>query len=326
MKVLSSYGCLLALVTASSGFSVNVHKTALTNAKSTVTSSTSIHNSRDPNPVFPTTFAPPSPIDNNGATGHSQTTTTTIHNDVENGEIKTFSHAPLSYFDIVNLRSKGPRKGADVGVPHDATRPLSSDGPLSAGSWWCAAGGWPSPNLRTTTEVFYVLEGYGCLTDLDGTENYFGPGDTVILPKGWSGRWDVLQDIHKVWAVTDHPDVAMCTKAMVIPYHRLSPQHLVSSGVRSDATHGTPCTAHAIYLENGYMEVGAWTCTPGSFPVSERSTSEAFFVLEGLFFLTNERDGTAMRCKAGDTVILPKGWSGHWDIIEPVKKLWVSVN
>ncbi len=58
-----------------------------------------------------------------------------------------FSHAPLSHFSIDKLTSKGPRKGADVGSPHDSTRPLTTVGNLKSGSWWCAAGGWPSPNL-----------------------------------------------------------------------------------------------------------------------------------------------------------------------------------
>jgi len=25
-------------------------------------------------------------------------------------------------------------------------------------------------------------------------------------------------------------------------------------------------------------------------------------------------------------VVLPKGWSGHWDIIETVKKIWVVLS
>jgi uncharacterized cupin superfamily protein len=119
----------------------------------------------------------------------------------------TFHHAPLSYFAIDQLVSKGPRANADVGAPHDSSRSLHRDvatsqvpgtNSIAAGSWWCAPGGWPSKTLRTTTEVFYVLQGFGCLTDLDGKRNFFGPGDTVILPKGWSGRWDVAEPIHKV--------------------------------------------------------------------------------------------------------------------------------
>lgn len=137
----------------------------------------------------------------------SPVTTTSIADDID---VVVFHHAPLSYFHVSKLAPKGPRKGADVGTPHDATRPLllkdgvsavsGVQGTIRAGSWWCAAGGWPSPNERTTTEIFYVLSGYGCLTDLDGVRHYFGPGDVCILPKGWSGRWDIAEDLHKVSA------------------------------------------------------------------------------------------------------------------------------
>ena len=51
---------------------------------------------------------------------------------------------------------------------------------------------------------------------------------------------------------------------------------------------------------------------------------EAFFVAEGTFFLTNA-DGSARRCVEGDTVVLPVGWSGMWDVVEPVRKVWVEV-
>lgn len=106
-------------------------------------------------------------------------------------ENPSYFHAHLSDFDISKLQSKGPRQNADVGEPHDATKALGSLSAsatgcatsLDAGTWWCAVGGWPSPNRRSTTEIFFVRQGHGCLTDRDGTTHYFGPGDTVILPK-----------------------------------------------------------------------------------------------------------------------------------------------
>ena len=51
---------------------------------------------------------------------------------------------------------------------------------------------------------------------------------------------------------------------------------------------------------------------------------EDAFVVDGLFFLTNP-DGSAMRCGAGDTVVLPVGWGGSWHVIEPVTSTWVEV-
>jgi len=252
----------------------------------------------------------------------------------ESANSLAFTHAALSFFDVDKLSPKGPRKGADIGTPHDSTRGLGkfTTGPyttntISSGSWWCAAGGWPSPAQRATTEIFYVLSGHGCLTDTDGMQHYFGPGDTVVLPKGWSGRWDVLQDIHKVWFVHDHPEIEETSypiRAKISHYNSASPNNLEYNGIRVDATHGSPATSSKSIYEVGPTEVGYWTCTPGSFPYVKKSYTEGFHVLEGVFFLTNE-DGSSQRCVAGDTIVLPHGWSGQWDVIEPVKKVWVIV-
>lgn len=84
-----------------------------------------------PAPFF---SSPPPPIVNGGAPAHDK-----------------FLHAPLDYFAIPNLQPKGPRANADVGQPHDASLKLGEDGNIRSGSWWCAAGGWPSLKQRDTT-------------------------------------------------------------------------------------------------------------------------------------------------------------------------------
>jgi len=253
-----------------------------------------------------------------------------IQNPIVNpDELVVYSHANFDFFEVSKLTSKGPRKNADVGQPHDATRPLVSynDGKTKTGSWWCAVGGWPSPSLRDTTEVFYVFSGRGCVTDLDGMPHHFGPGDVVVLPKGWSGRWDVLEDVHKVWVTHDHEhveEVGNPIRATIVTNESLTPNE--TSSVPHDASVGCPITASRTYYNVGPTEVGVRTCTPGSFPKSvPRDTVEAFHVLEGTFFVTNA-DGSAMRCGPGDTVVLPKGWTGKWDVIEKMKKIWVVIN
>jgi uncharacterized cupin superfamily protein len=242
----------------------------------------------------------------------------------------TFAHAPISYFAFDQLTPKGPRKNADVGQPHDATRPLTSVGSISAGTWWCAAGGWPSPALRPTTEIFLVFSGRGCVTDLDGMKHEFGPGDTVVLPKGWSGRWDIIEDIHKVWFVHDHPNVEAPSypsiRAVIAPYSSLSPEYVNPlDAPPTSASSSTSITSRTIY-NIGPIDVGSGTVAPGSFPINSRATTECFHAVEGVFFLTNAADGVARRCVAGDTVVLPKGWSGHLDVVETMKKLSVVVD
>jgi len=252
----------------------------------------------------------------------------------------TFHHAPLSYFALHNLQSKGPRRNADVGQPHDSTRKLIGIDTMSAGSWWCKDGGWPSPNLRATTEIFYVLSGVGCVTDNDGTRHFFSQGDVVILPKNWSGRWDVLESIHKVWVVNDHPDLShdsQSTEVIVQHYSNFAPQYLINENDAATTTTSTtttttsmnnnqPIVASRTFLDNGYMKVGVSTCSAGSsFPITELTSIEYYFILEGVAFLTNA-DGTSKRCVPGDTIVLPKGWTGYCDVVEPLKKLWVAID
>eukprot|EP00629_Pelagomonadales_sp_RCC1024_P000484 CAMPEP_0119269244 /NCGR_PEP_ID=MMETSP1329-20130426/6729_1 /TAXON_ID=114041 /ORGANISM="Genus nov. species nov., Strain RCC1024" /LENGTH=535 /DNA_ID=CAMNT_0007269241 /DNA_START=229 /DNA_END=1836 /DNA_ORIENTATION=- len=238
------------------------------------------------------------------------------------GNTKWLSHAPDAYFAHDKLKTKGLRANTDVGNPIDASRPLVKVGDVGVGAWSCTEGGWLSPAPRASTEFFIMLEGEGSVDDEDGTRHRFGPGDVVVLPKGWAGRWDVTKDLRKVWAVHTHEDVAGASTTAVVA----TPDSLdwVPKGARADAARGAPTTASASIYDVGSTKVGCWSCTPGSFEVKDRPTTESFYVLDGEAFLTNE-DGTATRVVAGDTVVLPKGWSGRWDVLETIKKVWVVV-
>ena len=255
----------------------------------------------------------------------------------------SFVHAPLSFFAEENLAAKGSRREqgglVDVGEPYDFSRPLkdaegnvvSCDvGPSNfrVGSWACTAGGWESPKLRPTTEVFLVLDGEGSVTDADGAHHPFGAGDVVVLPKHWHGRWDISKRIHKVWVVHDHPDVPGAAdgvvRAVVQPVPSSQPSSW-SPPVVAGALHEAPAHLASTIYDVGPTRVGMLSCaTPGAFAVAPRRTAEALFVVDGLFFLTNP-DGSAMRCGAGDTVVLPVGWGGSWHVIEPVTSTWVEV-
>ena len=154
-----------------------------------------------------------------------------------------FVHASLSYFALDQLTPKGKRKNADTGYPNDASRQLCKVGSVSVGSWHCTAGGWVSEPGRPTTETFHVLSGSGSVCDSDGKTHSFGPGDTVCLPKGWAGRWDVVEDLHKVWVVHSHAAVEGAdepARAVVTPLTDFAPPELEVKGVRGDADWGTP--------------------------------------------------------------------------------------
>lgn len=238
-----------------------------------------------------------------------------------------FYHAPKSYFSLPNLTSKGPRTTADVGTPHEGTRKLVQIDPTRAGSWSCTAGGWPSPNPKAHTEIFYVWDGHGCLSDADGMQHYFGPGDTVIIPKGHTGRWDVLADMHKVWFVHEHDNVEESEpiRVRVIHYHDLvSMENQVNYGVSKGAVRGNPVIHSSVVYSAGANNVGSWVCTPGCFNIEGLDATIGFYVLEGLFYITDSETGQCSKCAPGDTVMLPKGWSGSVDVVETSKKLWTN--
>ena len=239
-----------------------------------------------------------------------------------------FTHASIDYFDVQYLSSKGPRTTADWGEPQDATRKLADDGILRSGAWYCTKGGWPSPNPKAHTEIFYVLEGHGCLSDIDGINHYFGPGDIVIIPKGHTGRWDVFEPIHKIWAVNDHANVEERTtpiRVQVTHYHTLTSQEDDGTPLYDATTYNVqkPTTTTSTFYDVGPTKVGVWTSEGGqSFPV-QNGGKFFFHLLEGVVFVS-DANGTARRCVAGDTVMFSDGWSGHVDVVESAKKIWVE--
>ena len=223
----------------------------------------------------------------------------------------TFDAAPLSRFALENLELKGPRSNVDVGDPHDSSLPFvkgALGGAASCGSWACTPGGWDSPNARPSTEWFYVLSGRGAVTDPDGTPHPFGPGDVVVLPKGWYGRWDITEHIHKIWLTLTHDDV---------PGASLRPEVFAAAS----ATPATPpgqnaAVAGASSYECGSFRAGFWARAPGADCVAPTAAAELFHVLEGEMFVVEEDGATARRCVAGDLVFLPEGWRGSFHVQE----------
>jgi uncharacterized cupin superfamily protein len=66
---------------------------------------------------------------------------------------------------------------------------------------------------------------------------------------------------------------------------------------------------------------GTWESTPGKWRV--RYTENEFcHVTEGSMELDDGR-GNSWRFKAGDSFVVPAGFSGTWRVIEPMRKLYV---
>jgi uncharacterized cupin superfamily protein len=100
------------------------------------------------------------------------------------------------------LEPTGPRAGADAGSPMTATRVLHDAGPLQVGIWECTPGGWSIDN-RPNTEIVHILAGAARITDADGAVRELLPGSAVVLPRGWSGRWDITQTVRKLYVTIE---------------------------------------------------------------------------------------------------------------------------
>lgn len=99
------------------------------------------------------------------------------------------------------LPAAGQRAGADSGDPQLGLRVIDTLGNGNVGIWECQPGGWPVKD-RVDTEACYILSGKATITDgATGTAHTLATGSFLVLPVGWSGRWDVEETIRKVYAI-----------------------------------------------------------------------------------------------------------------------------
>jgi uncharacterized cupin superfamily protein len=95
-------------------------------------------------------------------------------------------------------------------------------------------------------------------------------------------------------------------------------------GIRAGADSGQPRTGYRELFASSGTEVGVWTSTPGGWVIEDRSDTEVVSILSGRARIT-DADGTMVEVGTGDVFVLPAGWSGRWDIIETVEKLYVTI-
>lgn len=95
-------------------------------------------------------------------------------------------------------------------------------------------------------------------------------------------------------------------------------------GPRVPADSGTPQTSGRIIhrAPDASIEIGIWECTPGSWTITDRVDNETIHLLAGRARLT-DAGGSSVDLVAGDVLVLPRGWSGTWEIVETVRKFYV---
>ncbi|WP_069865395.1 MULTISPECIES: cupin domain-containing protein [Pseudomonas] len=115
--------------------------------------------------------------------------------------MSTFTIIKSAAIQSLPLSPAGQRAGADKGDPQIAIQQLAPEATGNLGVWECQPGGWPVIE-RPDTEFTYIISGKALLTDSGSGEVVeVTGGDLIILPPGWTGRWDVLETVRKVYAI-----------------------------------------------------------------------------------------------------------------------------
>lgn len=73
--------------------------------------------------------------------------------------------------------------------------------------------------------------------------------------------------------------------------------------------------------EDGRLFCGIWESTPGKVKVSYDEWEFCHFI-SGVAVLTNDK-GQSWKLRAGDAFIIPPGFAGIWETLEPVRKHYV---
>ena len=72
---------------------------------------------------------------------------------------------------------------------------------------------------------------------------------------------------------------------------------------------------------DGSIETGIWECDAGTFQSRFEHHGELILILAGEMLCTPEA-GEPFTLSEGDACTFPRGWSGEWNVIRPIRKLY----
>jgi len=101
---------------------------------------------------------------------------------------------------LAQVKPDEPPKNPDSGNPQTTFAELQNNPQVESGVWECTAGGWEIGSYPVD-EIMMMLSGRLRVTDSNGTSHQLTKDDVFYLPKGWSGRWDVLEDMRKFYVI-----------------------------------------------------------------------------------------------------------------------------
>lgn len=88
-----------------------------------------------------------------------------------------------------------------AGAPQLRVQNCYTDGTQQffAGRWAATRGKW---RVRyTENELCVMTAGRVVIESASGERSTFGPGDAFVVPAGFSGTWEVLEDCAKIYAI-----------------------------------------------------------------------------------------------------------------------------
>jgi uncharacterized protein len=112
--------------------------------------------------------------------------------------------------------------------------------------------------------------------------------------------------------MTADPALFAVVDAESLPLERSDPPARVVAGA--------PQCAERVIVA-GDVEIGVWEVTPGRFLSAKPDIGEVMHFIAGSGTLTHA-DGTVTEIRPGVTVSLQPGWSGEWDVVRTVRKIY----
>jgi uncharacterized cupin superfamily protein len=85
---------------------------------------------------------------------------------------------------------------------------------------------------------------------------------------------------------------------------------------------GAPFAREDVLLDDADGFFAVWACDAGVYPRVKDRRGSFMYLLEGAGTIT-DKDGTTHELTADSVLILPFGWSGHWNISQTVRKVYV---
>lgn len=75
-----------------------------------------------------------------------------------------------------------------------------TEGNVESGIWTSDVGVWDETDYPVD-EVMLMTKGLLRITDADGSTHDLAMGSIFALPKGWAGRWEVLEPMAKIYVI-----------------------------------------------------------------------------------------------------------------------------